>query len=76
MGWASFWAIFSQAHLVTLLASEQSNKKNNLKQRGYHCQLILAIEFMYVRMCPGGVAWWSSRSPTQQKIPGSNPARV
>jgi hypothetical protein len=26
--------------------------------------------------CHGGVAWWSSLPPTEQKISGSNPARV
>jgi hypothetical protein len=39
-----------------------------------------AAAYMYVnkhsRMCPGGVALWLSRPPTEQKIPGSNPARV
>jgi hypothetical protein len=26
--------------------------------------------------CPGGVEQWTSHPPTEQKIPGSNPARV
>jgi hypothetical protein len=26
--------------------------------------------------CPAGGVQWSSRPPTEQKIPGSNPARV
>jgi hypothetical protein len=30
MDWATFWAIFSQAHLVTLLLSEQYLSQNML----------------------------------------------
>jgi hypothetical protein len=28
------------------------------------------------QVSPGGVAQWSPRPPTEQKIPGSNPSRV
>jgi hypothetical protein len=30
MGWATFWAIFSQTHLVTLLVSAMPGKQKNL----------------------------------------------
>jgi hypothetical protein len=34
------------------------------------------IAFQEMFLPPGGVAWWSSHPPTEQKILGSIPARV
>jgi hypothetical protein len=32
MGWAAFWAIFSQTHLVTLVQAEKDGPKPKLKR--------------------------------------------
>jgi hypothetical protein len=47
------------------------NKRS--KPNYFRCKFSIHLKILFSY---GGAAQWSSRPPTKQKIPGSNPARV